>query len=413
MRILLTYVTVGRGGDAVQLLALGRALRGQGHEASLTGASRVSPYTFDSLEARARSLVRRLPWWVRDLIELGLSVGAAGRALRAIQTRRPDLVIHRAAAYDFMMGFIARRGKVPLVLYLDAHVESERAFRGEPYWRSLHAWAMRTLGRAATVIVTPSRAIAGYYASLGLPADKIVVRKNGVSERHLRMGLEAVDSHPPLNGAARCTLGFVGSLSKWHGVDLLFNALQYLNNGSHEQEMAQAGGAPAYRLVIVGRGGEHDALRAQAQLLGLGPAIEWRGSLSHDDAVRAMREFDIAVLPNTLHTGTPMKLAEYAAMGRPIVAPDRPNIRDMFTDGREIVLIRPGDPADLARAIQRLAAGPNEARRIGRAAQARILDHTWEETVDLLLRRVAQGDHVSPTVPAYAAAGESSNARAT
>ncbi len=383
MRILLTYVTVGRGGDAVQWLALADALRRRGHDVTVAGGHAIAPYTFNTAGARLRGMARRLPWWTRDLFELGLTVMAAWKACRAGRARRAELVIHRASVCDFAAGAVARALRVPLVLYLDAHVAAERRFRGEAYWHHVHAWAMRTMGRAAALIVTPSRVVADYYREMGLPAERIAVHRNGVRERHLRLGLDAAETHAPCADRGVCTIGFAGSLSAWHRVDLLLDALRLL----HDEQERSAGGAPepAYRLVIIGRGGDYDRLREHARRLALGAAVEWRGPLPHDDAVLAMRGFDIAVLPHTLPTGSPMKLAEYAAMARPIIAPDVPNIRDMFS-GLEITLVRPGDARALAAAIRRLAADPPLAQQMGRAAQARMLGYTWEETVDLVLR---------------------------
>jgi glycosyltransferase involved in cell wall biosynthesis len=400
MRILVTYVTVGRGGDAVQLAALGRALRTQGHHVRVVGATGVRPYAFDSLGARLRDAVRRLPWWGRDAAELGLSLAAAVRALQRSRGRPWDLLIHRASLYDGVMGIVALRRRIPMVLYLDAHVESERAFRGEGYWRRPHAWAMRFLGRVASVIVTPSRAVADYYATLGVPREKILVRRNGVSEDHLRIGQDSLASHPPMRDPTSCTVGFVGSLSKWHGVDVLVDAAHHLVRGNGAYHHNRTNGAAAhghrrYKITIIGRGREDETLRARASALGIDGYIEWRGALSHDDAVQAMREFDIAVLPNTLHTGAPMKLAEYAAMGRPMIGPDRPNIREMFAGEQEIVLVPPGDAPALASAIERLAGRPDEARRLGLAARHRIARHTWEHTVDLLVQHALE-----PSAPA-------------
>ncbi len=393
MRILLTYVTVGRGGDAVQVLALADAARSLGHDVTVVGAHPIAPYTFDTVGGRVKSLIRRLPWWVRDLFEFGFALRATWRASRAAGRQGVDVIIHRASAYDAGAASLARRLRVPLVLYLDTHLEVERAFRGEGYWRPPHARAMRALGRAADVIATPSRAVADYYVALGLPADRIEVVRNGISERLLRMGREMADLHPPLADAGQCTLGFVGSLSRWHGVDLLLDALRHLGDGP------QANGVrPVFRLVIVGRGAEDEALKTRARALGLEGAVEWRGALSHNEAVRAIGEFDIAVLPSTLPTGAPMKLSEYAAMARPIIAPDYANIRELFTEKEEILLVSPGSPRALAQAVRALVADPSMARRMGRAAQRRVEGYTWERAVDQLLRR-------APTTNARETAG--------
>jgi glycosyltransferase involved in cell wall biosynthesis len=386
MRVLLTCVTPGRGGDAVQVLALASALRAQGHQVTLVGAGAIAPYAFDTPGARLRSVVRRGPWWMRDLLEIGLSLVVAGRAWRAARTRGCDLQIHRAGVYDAAPGDVARRVGAPLALYLDAHVEAERQFRGEAYWRSLHGAAMRRLGRMAAVIIVPSRPVAAYYAGLGLPPDRIVVRRNGVHLRHQAAGEEAARAHPPMADSGRCTVGFVGSLARWHRVDLLLDALRELVRPGPPATPADRHGDVTYRAVVVGRGAESDALRARARALGVDGHVEWRGVLPHDDAVAAMREFDIAVLPGTLPTGTPMKLTEYAAMARPIVAPDLPNIRDMFVPGQEICLFEPGSARALADAVRRLARDPGEARRLGAAARARAADATWEATAQFLLR---------------------------
>jgi glycosyltransferase involved in cell wall biosynthesis len=384
MRILFTYGAVGRGGDAVQVLALAGAARSRGHDVVISGGAVLAPYAFDTAAGRVRSRIRRLPWWVRDAVETGLDLRAARHAVRMTRRQGVDVSVHWGSTYDIGAVFLARHLRAPLILYLDRHVEAERGFRGEGYWRALHARRMKAAGRAAAVIAVPSRAVADYYTGLGLPQERIEIVPNGVSERHLRLGLAEAGTHPSLSDATRCTLGFVGSLSPWHRVDVLLDALRLLRDHRPQDRRV--------RLVTVGRGSEEAALRARAHTLSLDELVEWRGALSHDDAVRAMLEFDIAVLPSTLPTGAPMKLSEYAALARPIIAPDQANIRDLFADREEIVLVPPGNPESLAQAIRSLAADPARARGIGQAAQRRVAERTWERAIDVLLRRAFAGE---------------------
>jgi glycosyltransferase involved in cell wall biosynthesis len=112
--------------------------------------------------------------------------------------------------------------------------------------------------------------------------------------------------------------------------------------------------------------------------------------------VWAIGDFDIAVLPGTLPTGAPMKLVEYAAMARPIVAPDLPNLRECFVPGVEIRLVPPGDAVALAQAIRDLCANPHRAREMGRAAQERVRSLTWEQLAGQILRRVREAGPASP-----------------
>jgi glycosyltransferase involved in cell wall biosynthesis len=263
-----------------------------------------------------------------------------------------------------------------VIAYLDAHVPAERRYRNESYWRALHEATMRWLGREAVLLVTPSTPVRDYYLGIGIPAAKLAVAPNAVLERHVVMGAEAARRSPPLAQPGRCTLGFAGSLSDWHRVDTLLEALAILARRWPETD---------YRLVVVGAGREDSRLRTAAARLGVAGRIDWRGPLSHDRAVAAMEEFDVAVLPGTLPVGAPIKLAEYAVMGRPIVAPALPNVAELLAPDLEAVLVEPGNPAALADAVEGLAQGPARARRIGAAAQARVRVATWER----LARRLA------------------------
>ncbi|PMY01013.1 glycosyl transferase family 1, partial [Pseudomonas sp. MPR-R2A5] len=76
---------------------------------------------------------------------------------------------------------------------------------------------------------------------------------------------------------------------------------------------------------------------------------------------------------------SPLKLFEYMALSRAIVAPDQANIREVLTDGVDALLFRPGDPAALAEVLARLAAAPELRRRLGAAARRRLegADLTW------------------------------------
>ncbi|MBM3744440.1 MAG: glycosyltransferase family 4 protein [Acidobacteria bacterium] len=377
MRILLTYVTIGRGGDAVQWLALAEGFRREGHTVTIAGASTVRPYSTGTTAARLRGFARSLPWWARDAVEFALSAVTIWRVWRAARRHGADLIVHRATTYDVTGVALARLLRVPLVVHLDAHVPVERRYRSESYWRWLHERMMTLLGRHAALVVTPSRPVRHYCREIGIPPGKLLVQRNGIFARHVRLGLEATRTSPPFARRPVCVLGFVGSLSDWHRVDLLLDALARL---------VATSGKTSYRLMIVGTGREEARLRGQTERLGIAHLVEWRGPLAHERAVMAMAEFDIAILPSTLATGAPMKLSEYAAMGRPIVAPALPNIRDLLAPETEAVLVEPGSADALAEAIAALAADPERSRQIGRAAQARVMGCTWEATARLMAR---------------------------
>jgi len=376
MRVLLSYSLVGRGGDAVQVLALAEALRNLGHGVKPVGPSALHPYEFMRPGSRLRDLLRRLPWWAKDFIELALNSRTLMRVALMLRRERFDLVFHRAGIYDFVGPWLASR--YPLIVWLDAPFPVERAFRGVGYFRGLHERAMRALGRKARLIATVSQASKEYYVELGLPPEKILVVPNGILRRSYRQGLKLAERRPPFSQGPPWVIGFVGSLSRWHRVDLLFEAFQFLEERNPGM----------FKLCIVGMGEGYKNLRSLEQRLALEGKVEWRGPLPHEGAFAATAEFDIAVLPNTLPTGAPMKLFEYAAFARPIVAPDLPNLRDLFSE-EEMCFVKPEDPRSLAEAIQRLAEDPETARAMGLKAQARVKrDYILEDLLQRVLKAI-------------------------
>lgn len=375
VRVLLSHGLVGRGGDAVQIQAIAEAFRSLGGEVEVVGPHALHPYETGTAAGLLRSRLRRLPWWAKDLMELSLNVRLLMKDRRALGQAPFDLVVHWAGIYDFVGVRLIDAGPCPVVAFLDAPYAVERAFLNEGHFAGLHRRCMRELGRRARLLVTVSRSSHEYYAGMGIPPEKIAVIPNGTSARLLQKGLELSNARAPLPGGGSTVIGFVGSLSRWHRVDLLMEAVRLLGqeNGWH--------------LLIVGYGQEYAKLRELARRMGLERQVRWTGGLSHDDAFEQIAHFDIAVLPNTLPTGSPMKLFEYAALGRPTVAPDLPNLRDLF-DGDEIHFVPPGDPWALAETIRDLRNNPEAARELGRRAQLRVQEYTWERWAVRVLEAV-------------------------
>ena len=89
--------------------------------------------------------------------------------------------------------------------------------------------------------------------------------------------------------------------------------------------------------------------------------------------------FDIALQPRVVDYASPLKIFEYMAAGRAIVAPDQANIREILTDDKIALLFDPEREGELWKAITRLIDDPALRRRLGAAARetAERRDLTW------------------------------------
>lgn len=133
------------------------------------------------------------------------------------------------------------------------------------------------------------------------------------------------------------------------------------------------GAFPRARLYLVGgRPAEIAPLRTQGQGLGLGELLVFPGQVPLERVAQYLGAADVLVIPGTVsdETASPLKMFETMAMGVPVVAVDRPALREILPqDGA--LFVPPGDEAALEAALRRVLADPTAAQeRAGRAREA-------------------------------------------
>jgi len=143
--------------------------------------------------------------------------------------------------------------------------------------------------------------------------------------------------------------------------------------------MAGYGGTPRLDLVVVGDGPARPALERQAAALGIADRVRFTGLSPHADVPGMVAGFDIALQPRAVAYASPLKLFDYMAAGRAIVAPDQPNIREILTDGETALLFDPARADGVWTAVLRLAGDAGLRGRLGGAARAEIerRRYTW------------------------------------
>jgi glycosyltransferase involved in cell wall biosynthesis len=147
--------------------------------------------------------------------------------------------------------------------------------------------------------------------------------------------------------------GIVGRVSAVKGIP---TALRALASGAVPDRV---------RLDIVGAGPLEAHLRRQASALGLADRVRFHGF--RQDAIDWLAHLDLLLMPS-LHEGLPYALLEAMSLGLPVVASRVGGLAEVLRHEETGLLIEPGDPDGLARALARLAGEPGLARRLGDAA---------------------------------------------
>jgi glycosyltransferase involved in cell wall biosynthesis len=361
MRILYSHRIQSRDGQSVHLEAMVAALRADGHKVLVIGPGLYQQADFGG-ESRLVALIRaRLPPLIGALAELAYNVPAAWRLRRAVRHFDPDMIYERYNLFHLAGTWFARRQRVPLFLEINAPLAEERTLFGGLGLRGLATRLEAYVWRSADKVLVVTGTLKRIVERAGVPGGLIEVVPNGIN-------LAEYADLPRREGRSdRVVLGFVGFVRDWHGLDTVIAA------------MAAAGDSVPVDLIAVGDGPARSDLERQAATLGLAGRVRFTGLQARERVPALIAGFDIALQPRVVEYASPLKIFEYMAAGRAIVAPDQENIREILRDGETALLFDPARPEAMWQAILRLAGSAALRQRLGSAARAEIVrrDYTW------------------------------------
>ncbi len=372
----------GRKGCSVHVQEMLRAMLRAGHTVQLFARRFDGPPPAD-LAAVTVQVLPSLPKGEVEQRELS-AYQQNGELARMLDGAGPfDLIYERHALWSFgAMELAARRG-VPSVLEVNAPLIGEQRRHRALHHVELAELASREAFQQARHIVAVSPGVAEYARHRVPQHASIVVVPNGVNVERLRL---AAQSRSPT--AAAVTVGFVGTLKPWHGVSFLLEAFARLT-------VTSAGA----RLLIVGDGPERAPLQQQAAGLGIESYTQFTGAVVPEHIPALLAEMDVAVAPYPQLDDfyfSPLKVLEYMAAGRAVVASRIGVIPDWIEHTHNGWLVAPGEADDLTAALTLLAADPARRARLGAAAQASVTArHDWSAVWDRIFRRVQDHSLVS------------------
>jgi glycosyltransferase involved in cell wall biosynthesis/peptidoglycan/xylan/chitin deacetylase (PgdA/CDA1 family) len=284
----------------------------------------------------------------------------------------PDLFVAIAALYrPFGVKFVFDHHDLSPEMYSARFNASERT----PIYRLL-VWLERLSCRCADrVIATNESHVVIETERAGVPRDRITVVRNGPD-----LDFRAVDPDLDLRRRAKTIIGFVGAMSVQDGVDYFLRALRRLVHDLGKTDVF---------CVLVGDGADRPRLEALTSELGLAPYVWFTGPLARQTWLPYLSAADICIEPAPSNPyndrSTTLKLAEYMALAKPIVAFDLPEHR--VTAGQSAHYVRPNDEAEFARALAQLMDDPARREMLGAHGRRRMESTlAWPHSVPCLLR---------------------------
>jgi glycosyltransferase involved in cell wall biosynthesis len=358
------------GGSVAHTEGILRALQEREHEVGFWCTGEVDGVPEEIPQRRLRAVLKgNLPTEIGELIS-GLLQGCLPP-----QGFRPTGFIYQRYSLNNLAGVIlARRWRVPLILEANS---SEAKWRQD--WSLLrfprlgYACERLVLSSADAVSAVSANAAEDLVAA-GAPRERLRIVPNGVIVARFA---DATPIALP-EGCEGFVVCFVGLFYPWHGVRFLAEAFALF----HARR-------PDARLVLVGDGEEAPAVRSVLARNGAMTATHFAGLVSREEAPRYMAAADVLVSPHAnVHRfiGSPIKVFEYMAAGKPIVATRVAQLQDVLTDGQTALLVEPEDPEAMAQALERLYADRELRRELGEAARVEALrNHSWDARLSSLL----------------------------
>lgn len=387
MYILYHHRTRAEDAQGVHIGAMVSAFRVLGHTVEVVSPLRpVDSGPAGAAEPAFSRLARTFPPWLYETMSVAYNIRGYQRLSERIRARRPDFLYERYALNTLCGIWASRQWGIPLVLEVNAPLRREQAELGALAFARLARWTERWVCSNSTVTLVVTEVMRRMLVDDGVPASQLVVMPNGVDPREFNPQVSGDLIRRRHGLSAGPVVGFVGWFRPWHGLDRLVRAM-------HEAGLFDRG----THLLLVGDGPARYEVERYARRHGLERHVVLTGPVSQEEVPMHIAAMDVAVQPSATPYACPMKLIEYMAMGRCVLAPCQPNICEVVRNGETGSLFDPTAPASLAACLRALIENPSERQRLGSAAAEAVHERglLWTanagRVINLALRRKPGG----------------------
>lgn len=214
----------------------------------------------------------------------------------------------------------------------------------------------------------------------GIPPERVTIVRNGPELDRVRR----VAPDDEVRRKAAHIIGYVGCIGFQDGLDYLIRALRHLKHDLHRDD---------FYCVIVGNGAALDSIRDIVHALEMDEHVLLTDFIPHADLLRYLSSADIFVDPDPSNPfndrSTMIKMLEYMALERPIVAFDLPEHR--VSAGEAALYAQPNDERDFAEKIATLMNDPDLRRQMGAIGRQRIDEQlAWPFQANMLVAAYAR-----------------------
>lgn len=289
-----------------------------------------------------------------------------------IRKEKPDIIHEREIFFNLAGLLLARKFKIPYVLEINAPLMYEVGRYYSHIYQEIGREIENKLFAGADKIIVVSNILKNYLVNYGVIEEKIRVVPNGVDENIFHPSTSGENVRRKYHLEDKEVICFAGSLhQQWQGIDDLLKSAKIISSIK-----------PSVRFLIIGN------TEGQEEILKTAPDnVVFTGEIPHSEVPTYLAAADILVAPYKLEEvfkdigfyNSPVKLFEYMAMGKPIIASNIGQIGEILEHGKTGLLIEPGNYKELTEYILTLLEDEQLKRKLGKNARSEVeKKYTWE-----------------------------------
>ncbi|MFN3638669.1 MAG: glycosyltransferase [Chloroherpetonaceae bacterium] len=302
-------------------------------------------------------------------------------AKKIIEREQPQFLYQRHSIFNYAGALLKRETGIPFLLQVEGSEVWVKKNWGKAYFTKALEWSEEIQLEQADAIVVVSSALKSQLIELGVRAEKITVIPNGVDAARYSPDVSGEAVRKKLGLEEKFVIGYAGTFGHWHGITVLANAVK---------EVVRK--IPNAHVLLIGDGvlrGEvedildRDSVRQKATITGMMPS---------DVVPEYLAACDVLVIsainnPDVPFFQSPIKLFEYMAMQKPVVASCVGQIQEVIQDGINGLLVPENNPSELAEALCRLAKDEPLRESLAKAARRDAVEkYSWQENARAVLK---------------------------
>jgi glycosyltransferase involved in cell wall biosynthesis len=347
-----------------------------GNRSQLTGLEIKEKKATNSLKDQLKKMIPKLIWeTLVDVKLLSFDRRVAYKELeKAVREHQPDLIYERANYLQTSGVKIANRYKIPHFLEVNGlYVEQKTYLRGRslllPVAKKIEKYQIQHTDKVFSISDALAKVMVKNH---GIEYKKFLVSHMAIDPNQIKISDQKVaDIKETYDLNENLVIGFVGSIFRWSGVDLLIKAFEELLKKHHNLKLLIIGGGDYLSKIL-----PNIPERVKSKVV-------FTGWVENKDIYNYIQCIDIPVLANSNWYGSSTKVFEYGALAKPMVVPGTEGIKEIVIDKKDGILIEPGSQQELVLALNFLLENPEKGKQMGEHFQKKVFEgHTWESRVE-------------------------------